>query len=821
MRGLEQTRRVAPRSRPDRVQGAGRGTGPIALEDLRLLDAAGSARIALDLQRAAGNQATAQILYRSPEDEQNSYVRVAGDITAAFESGGKVGKLQTADRGIISYGRHQATLAGGNLYTLLDAYVAASSTPVAAQIRGYLTRVKAKDASLADDRSFLDLLRSAASDPQMALAQDKIFRRQYWDPATRHAQKAGVKSALGYALLYDNTVQGGSGGTKSRLARVEKALGGKIGETVSGKVITEQAFLRAFVEDRISSALRQSVRDQARGQTKLEEAAAKEQAALSAPADQAKTLRAEASRLRKEGQRMVSNGKAMKISAEKTRGPTWRTLVESGDLDLRGDANGKVLLAGKNQKITGLREGATIDGTAPGAAVPGQPAPAPTKSVPAAPVPATGAATDREPVTDASTSPELPAHLLDRARSLGAALGPPFIRLAISFGARDANSLTNVAFWARHPDRWGDKIGARETGLAQEWLQLRDSLVRPALDTTRTVPTPKASPPRGQDKSSSARPKSSPGAVVTDGGGAAPAAVNMTGGTNRAYTLDWDRAAADFNIDAGDTTLRQAFEPEVDRQVRLSTGGEFGDWASAVAAMQAAATADAARHELLRRRLWQARQYALVETLNVSKSTRYLDTKKDGKLSTYCNIYAHDMVTAMGAYLPRVWWTSAAAAALLAGKKVKPVYDKTIHELSANLLVDWMNKWGTGFGWSRTNSVDAAQEAANSGQVVIILAANINPKRSGHVNVILAESAQHRATSKGGKRVSPLQSQAGASNWSYSDSAGKVGRWWETHRKDLVVNPETGEKTEAGQFFTHSGSVQEGVLPRPDAPVPG
>lgn len=73
------------------------------------------------------------------------------------------------------------------------------------------------------------------------------------------------------------------------------------------------------------------------------------------------------------------------------------------------------------------------------------------------------------------------------------------LRQAIVSGNRDENSLTNMIFFSRHPDRQGRSITKTETNysqLRQEWLDIRNQLVRPALQSASTPsasPTPTAS----------------------------------------------------------------------------------------------------------------------------------------------------------------------------------------------------------------------------------------------------------------------------------------------------------------------------------------
>jgi soluble lytic murein transglycosylase-like protein len=52
---------------------------------------------------------------------------------------------------------------------------------------------------------------------------------------------------------------------------------------------------------------------------------------------------------------------------------------------------------------------------------------------------------------------------------------------AIRSGQTDLNKLTSLVFFARHPELGGRKLRADERELAQEWLRIRDTLVRPVL----------------------------------------------------------------------------------------------------------------------------------------------------------------------------------------------------------------------------------------------------------------------------------------------------------------------------------------------------
>ena len=143
---------------------------------------------------------------------------------------------------------------------------------------------------------------------------------------------------------------------------------------------------------------------------------------------------------------------------------------------------------------------------------------------------------------------------------------------------------------------------------------------------------------------------------------------------------------------------------------------------------------------------------------------------------TYCNIYVYDVCSIAGCYIPRVWWTSKAIDDLKAGKTVEAKYADTVNEMAANYLFNWLVEHGEAFGWSRVFDPDALQSAANGGSIAIICAQRTELNRPGHIQIVAPEHGDHAAKRVGGKVTQPLQSQAGASNFSY----GFLGsNWWQ------------------------------------------
>ncbi len=62
------------------------------------------------------------------------------------------------------------------------------------------------------------------------------------------------------------------------------------------------------------------------------------------------------------------------------------------------------------------------------------------------------------------------------------------LAVAVGSGLRDVNQLTNMVFWFRHPQLIGQKLRPDQSDLVREWLQIRDTIVKPALAGGATSP---------------------------------------------------------------------------------------------------------------------------------------------------------------------------------------------------------------------------------------------------------------------------------------------------------------------------------------------
>jgi hypothetical protein len=180
-----------------------------------------------------------------------------------------------------------------------------------------------------------------------------------------------------------------------------------------------------------------------------------------------------------------------------------------------------------------------------------------------------------------------------------------------------------------------------------------------------------------------------------------------------------------------------------------------------------------------------------VDLRDATGQYRNLRWAPDG--DTYCNIYAYDYAFLAGAPMPRLWWTPAGKQAFSDGKLAikldsrglprtpltKAAYGPWLIELNANALQPWFEVEGPNYGWRKVSSVEAAQAAANKGQVVVWVGAKKIVSNHGHITAIVPESSVFRAVRDvAGRMVTPLQSQAGAKNKRYHTDNLFTGNSW-------------------------------------------
>ncbi len=92
----------------------------------------------------------------------------------------------------------------------------------------------------------------------------------------------------------------------------------------------------------------------------------------------------------------------------------------------------------------------------------------------------------------ASSIASLPKILADAVRQGAISMQ---VALAIVTGQRDANTLTNLVFYAKHPELpVGYKIQGHQRNLAQQWVDIKERIIRPLLQALGTGPVSAGAP---------------------------------------------------------------------------------------------------------------------------------------------------------------------------------------------------------------------------------------------------------------------------------------------------------------------------------------
>ena len=184
--------------------------------------------------------------------------KVIDSILSIFETG----KIPTAasystctilrDGAGISYGKHQATDNAGSLDKIVKKYIAEGGTH-ASKLQPYLPQLAANETAKLNPsappdwaKNLVGLLKEAGTDPKMQAAQDSVFDENHWNPAVVHAQNAGLKTALGHAVMYDTCIHSGPGRVSTHRAAFPQkspANGGDEKEWVKAYVAARKAWL--------------------------------------------------------------------------------------------------------------------------------------------------------------------------------------------------------------------------------------------------------------------------------------------------------------------------------------------------------------------------------------------------------------------------------------------------------------------------------------------------------------------------------------------------------------------------------------------------
>jgi hypothetical protein len=179
--------------------------------------------------------------------------RLAFAITAVWEGSRGYANYQNYDAGIISYGKHQVTLASGNLWRVVEDYLthADPASEAAATLRTYATRIEARDATLREDTTLKEALLAAAAEQAMRDAQDRTIISGFWGPSQRSANRRELVMPLSHAFLFDAAIQHGP--YHPYLGRAEEALGVPERQPISQTGISEEDLIIRTAEERLKA----------------------------------------------------------------------------------------------------------------------------------------------------------------------------------------------------------------------------------------------------------------------------------------------------------------------------------------------------------------------------------------------------------------------------------------------------------------------------------------------------------------------------------------------------------------------------------------
>lgn len=176
--------------------------------------------------------------------------KTAEAIVNLFETGEVLGDYSLVtviegDTGHLTYGRSQTTLGSGNLHLLVDQYCSTHGARFAGRLRPYLPRLAERDVSLDRDWQLHNLLRASADDPVLRDTQDAFFDSHYWKRAVTAADRVGITSPLGVAVVYDSFIHGSWERIRQRTCELLGGDAGAVGEMnwVSEYVATRRSWL--------------------------------------------------------------------------------------------------------------------------------------------------------------------------------------------------------------------------------------------------------------------------------------------------------------------------------------------------------------------------------------------------------------------------------------------------------------------------------------------------------------------------------------------------------------------------------------------------
>lgn len=147
-------------------------------------------------------------------------------------------KSLRADRKQLSYGKKQTTESYG-LRGLIQLYCNMKGAKYASYFKQKLSIIGR--VSLADNETFIDMLKKAGTDPVMSKAQDMFFENEYGQRAKAFFLKNEFTLPLSYAVIFDSIIHSG---------QIRDDIRNMFIEVPPSKGGYEKAWIKAYVEAR-------------------------------------------------------------------------------------------------------------------------------------------------------------------------------------------------------------------------------------------------------------------------------------------------------------------------------------------------------------------------------------------------------------------------------------------------------------------------------------------------------------------------------------------------------------------------------------------
>lgn len=171
----------------------------------------------------------------------------------------------------------------------------------------------------------------------------------------------------------------------------------------------------------------------------------------------------------------------------------------------------------------------------------------------------------------------------------------------------------------------------------------------------------------------------------------------------------------------------------------------------------------------------------LVRWMDVENSYRWMAYTDDkGNRFTLCDEYSEDFLDQFYgpyrvSYAASVWWTDKSLESIKAGSTPKIEWPTTVKSNGAKGLHEWLHEWSTTYGWITFEKEEDFYKWLNTTPNALGVIST-----PGHVAIALPDLVNPEIKKNG---TIPLQSQAGAQNFSYR----RTNSWYKSNKSTIFA----------------------------------